>query len=269
MIGAIVYRLRAGKPARLPVFHGRLLHGAVFHILHEFSPELAAAVHDGRNSKPFTVSLLKREQRKKEQDRHELMIRAGDIFYWRVTALDEVMLQAFLSLPAGTGLPVGEASFEVEDVIADGRWETGMLDEADLIAEALAVPKVQSIAFEFCSPVSFRNYERDYPFPLPELVFGSLADKWLQNELPVDLDRQHIKEMARPLRLLEWEGKSQKVYFAKDRGMLAFTGQFRFETSILPLECQQLFLMLAQFATFAGVGRLTGQGFGRTRVHYR
>ena len=51
--------------------------------------------------------------------------------------------------------------------------------------------------------------------------------------------------------------------------MLAFSGRFSYDVTALNEEEQHALLLLAQFANFSGVGRLTGQGFGETRAMYR
>ena len=113
------------------------------------------------------------------------------------------------------------------------------------------------------------NLAFNYPFPLAEFVFGSLADKWNQAGMPAAIDRAAVREAAQGVRLLEWQGESRKVYFSSDRGMLAFQGTFTYELKVLPVEMQQIFLLLAQFAEFSGVGRLTAQGFGAARVNFK
>lgn len=275
MIGAVVYTLRAESSASLIAFHGRLMHAAAFSLLGQCSGELSAAVHDSMNSKPFTVSLLKRVTEQKGKGRgfgvkagkeRKFEVKNGELYLWRVTATHEALLRAFLEVPKGTKVEAGRAQMIVEDIIADGSMESGVVSENDMIAWALSQNRVDSVTFRFISPVSFRNFDRDYPFPLAEFVFASLADKWNQAGMPAAIDRASVKEAAQSVRLLEWKGESRKVYFSSDRGMLAFQGTFTYELKVLPVEMQQIFLLLAQFAEFSGVGRLTGQGFGSARV---
>ena len=271
MIGAAIYRLRAEGSAWLPVVHGRLMHAAFFAALRELSPELSGYVHDQMNLKPFTVSGLVLPKQHLREERGRWYIPAGTILRWRVTGLTEMMVQAIAAIPPGYRLQAGSLPLVVERMSMDPGEEadSGALAEDDLIAACLAVPKVDEITFRFLSPVSFRADDRDYPWPLPAYVFASLADKWRQAGLPGALDKTAIHAEAAALRPLAWQGKSQRVYFAHDRGVLAFTGSFTYDLRGLAPERQQLFLLLAQFAVFAGVGRLTGQGFGQTRITYR
>lgn len=277
MIGAIVYKLKAENSVKLTKFHGRLMHGLMFHLLQTYSAELASFIHDELDYKPFTVSLLQ-ENINQQYDlvkRHTgnkaevFSIQEGRTYFWRVTSLNATLLQFLLTLPLGTEFKAGEAMLKLEAIIADGHYHTGVVDENELVAEALALPTVTRIAFRFNTPVSFRNYDRDYPLPLPDLIFGSLADKWTQLEMPLTIDRKAVREAALGISPLEWQGLSRKVYFGCDRGTLAFTGIYAYDLKKISEDMQRIALMLAQFAEFSGIGRLTAQGFGQTVIDWR
>lgn len=268
MIGVIVYRLRAENSARLPIFHGRLVHGAIFSLLRDWSEALADFIHNELNSKPFTVSTLTGSQNHKGRERDFCVI-SGNIYDLRLTALNDMVLEALVNPNFTRRINVGEAIFSLEEVIVDGRRQTGVAAVEEIIDGVASLSALGNIIFTFQSPVSFRNFNRDYPFPLPEFIFGSLADKWLQAGLPELFDRAGVREKAQNLQLDKWHGSSRKVYFAHDRGMLAFTGSFSYSVADLEPEWRNIFLMLAQFAVFSGVGRLTAQGFGQTQVEFK
>lgn len=259
MTGAAVYRLRAQNSARLPLINGRLMHAAFFKILHEISPELERFVHDRQNIKPFTVSFLDPlAELPSAAGRWD--VRRGDKFYWRVTGLNEEILNAAFSVPVGCELQAGGLILVVEDVDARA---------VDLIADVREMPAAEELALKFVTPVSFRIDEFDAPYPRAELIFGSLADKWIQAEMPAAVDRQQIRELAAQVRLTEWAGRSKKFYLAHDRGALGFWGSFRYSLGALGSDWRKVFMLLAKFAEYAGVGRLCGQGFGQTRVNFQ
>ncbi|MGN0954372.1 CRISPR system precrRNA processing endoribonuclease RAMP protein Cas6, partial [Dialister sp.] len=111
--------------------------------------------------------------------------------------------------------------------------------------------------------------DADYAFPDPALLWGSLADKWIRAGYPMDMiDKGDIKTAAAHVWLASWNGRSRKIYFGRDRGVLAFTGTFTYDLSGLSLDWRQMLLLLAQFATFSGIGRLCGQGLGEVEVFY-
>ena len=267
MIGAVVYRLVAEQSGKLHETQGRLLHAAFFQIINAYSAELAINTHNNVRFKPFTVSELF-PQKQMELDGNFIRVDRGDVFHWRVTALREELLQAMLAVPEGYFLQVGQVPLHVEKVITDSYdfGAAGILDENQLIAACLGVGAVKQIAFKFLSPVSFRSFENDYPFPLPQLIFGSVADKWNLAGMPVNFDKEAVKEIAANILPVAWKGETRQLYFKPDRGVTGFVGAFTFDVGMPPKDIQQMLLLLAQFAQFSGVGRLTTQGLGQTSV---
>jgi CRISPR-associated endoribonuclease Cas6 len=270
MIGAVVYRLIAERDGEIPVTQGRLLHAAFFQIIKTFSVKLAESTHNYVRFKPFTVSELFLQD-EMEQVENYLIVRKGCIFNWRVTALNKQLLQAILAVPEGYVLQAGPVPMRVDKILTDSDdfGAAAILDENELIAACLSVDKVKHISFSFISPVSFRSFKDDYPFPLPQLIFGSIADKWNLADMPVKLDKDEVREFAAKILPESWRGQTRQVFLKADRGVTGFIGEFTFNVSMCSREMQQLLLLLAQFAQFSGVGRLTTQGLGQTAVKFQ
>ena len=267
MIGAVVYALQADNSAPLSPINGRLMHAAFFKILNEYSPALGSFVHNEQNLKPFTVSFLEAAQ-DVGNDEERRLIRRGEKFYWRVTGLNEDILQAALSVAVGEKIQAGALTLRVEKIICNRnvRADSGIITVEDFIFGVKHAPPAKEIRFDFVSPVSFRIDDFDAPYPRPELIFASLADKWTQSEMPAAVDKKIIRELAAQIRLTQWSGESRKFYFGRDRGTLAFFGRFLYNVAATDNDLNKVFMLLARFGEFAGVGRLTGQGFGQTRV---
>ena len=263
MIGAVNFTLRAKNSGRLSLINGRFMHAAFFQILNDNSPALGDFVHNRLNLKPFTVSFLDPLDNL-ERDEGRWIVRRGDKFFWRVTALNADILQTVATLPVGCEIQAGAIALTVEDVHAEGE----LIPIQTFITQAKNFPRVREICFEFLSPVSFRIDTFDAPYPRPELIFSSLADKWTQAAMPAAVDKKIIRDLAQAIRLTQWSGQAKKFYFAHDRGTLAFWGKFFYDVADLEADERKVFLLLAKFAVFAGVGRLTGQGFGQTRVKF-
>lgn len=269
MIGAVVYVLRAENSAPLSPINGRLMHAAFFKILNEYSTALGSFVHNKQNIKPFTVSFLEPAQDVSNVEERR-QVRRGEKFFWRVTGLNEKILKAALSVKVGEKIQAGGLTLRVEKIICDGdiRSDSGVVSVAELIATVKLAPHAKEICFDFVSPVSFRIDDFDAPYPRPELIFASLADKWTQSEMPAAVNKKIIREIAAQIRLTQWSGESQKFYFGRDRGTLAFFGRFLYNVEATEKNSIKVFMLLAKFGEFAGVGRLTGQGFGQTRVSW-
>ena len=269
MIGAVVYVLRAENSAPLSPINGRLMHAAFFKILNNYSPTLGTFVHSKKNLKPFTVSFLESAQNFADVEERRPISR-GEKFYWRVTGLNEDILQAALSVSVGEKIQTGALSLRVEKIICNSnvRADSGVISLEDFIFGVKHSLPAKEICFDFMSPVSFRIDEFDAPYPRPELIFASLADKWTQSEMPAAVDKKIIRELATQIRLTQWRGESRKFYFGRDRGTLAFFGRFLYNVEVMDKDLSKVFMLLAKFGEFAGVGRLTGQGFGQTRVSW-
>lgn len=269
MIGALVYKLRAENETSLPFVNGRLMHAAFFKILNDFSPTFGTFIHNEWNIKPFTVSFLE-PAGKILSFGDRWAVQRDDKFLWRVTGLNEKILQAALNVPIGEKIRAGGLTLRLEKIICDGniRADTGVVEVEDFISGVKIFRNVDEISFDFVSPVSFRIDDFDAPYPRADLIFPSLADKWTQAQMPAAADKKIIRELAEKIRLTQWSGESKKFYLSKDRGTLAFRGKFSYSLESLSGDVQKVFLLLAKFGEFAGVGRLTGQGFGQTRVSF-
>jgi len=278
MIGAVVYKLRAEKTTLLPLVHGKWLHAVLFHEMAKYSGELADRLHGENAIKPFSLSELMFADEPKARDRQQNFrgercwhIAKGERVYWRVSGLNEEIVRFLLQLPTGIELRIKDAVFTLEEMIADSnrRNDAGLLDERELILHCLNVEAVSSITFRFLSPVSFRVDTQDIPLPKPELIFGSIADKWNQNKMPIPVSRNDISDLAGYCDLTDWNGKSSRRFYGAKHGINGFEGRFTYDLRLLNENDKRLLLLLAQFSVFSGVGRLTGQGMGQTRVSYR
>lgn len=278
MLASVLYKLTAQNSVSIPAFHGRKLHAVFFSIVSRVSEELAEVLHDAGRVKPFTISQLQPVAKGKNRigfrvvknrGREFYQIRQGDEFYWRINLLAGELIPIVAEVPLGMEIQVDRLSLVLDEIICDGSHDTGVLDSETLIAGAFSAEGVNKITFNFVSPITFRSFDDDYAFPSPEMIFGSLADKWNNAGMSINFDLDSVKETAAMLLPQEWEGKSEKVYFAGDRGALAFKGKFTFSMKRLSQEEREVMIMLAGLAPFAGVGRLTGQGFGQTRIALR
>ena len=159
----------------------------------------------------------------------------------------------------------------LKKIIMDGQEDvtSGLLDEQDLIAHCLSVNKLSQLKFDFISPTTFRVDEVDYPMPTPSLVFTSLARKWQELTMPLEIMLPELEESLRYVYIRSWQGNSKSVYLTPKRGINSFTGTFVYDISHLNMENRRLLLLLAQFGVFVGCGRLATQGMGRIKITYK
>ena len=267
MIGAIVFELKAVNSDSLPLHHGQQLHGLCFKIMEDFSPALADHVHKEMSIKPFTSAMLEYPQSLRANN-NRLYIKEGTMLRWRVTALQDHVLQAFLNLQPGHIMNLGNLQLEIVRIIINPEISaySGLIEPTDLLAECFSCVPPSVISLKFHSATTFRAGNDDFPWPLPEYVFGSLADKWVALDMPGDLPAKLIREEAKAIVPLEWQGRSCKLNFAPKRSARGFVGQFTYGLNHVDDEYQNILLLLAAYAELAGIGRWTAHGMGQVRI---
>lgn len=267
ILTAVVLKLKAQNAGRLPLSHGRLLHAAFLNSLRMQDEELSALLHNSA-SKCFSLGLLKL---KCPLQKMAYQLQAGTQAQWRICVMGEQSRRVLQLLPKGLLLRVGSITFLLEAVCSTPQEHSlaGMTTTEYLEAQCAELPLMEHLTLDFVTPTTFRYFEQDYPWPKPELVFGSLAERWNQVSGEEHFAVDKIKEIAAGYLVPEkWQGNSRRVNLLPQHGVTGFVGSFTYKLSLLPQEYRALFICLAEFAVFAGVGRLTGQGMGQVRVKY-
>lgn len=259
IFGEIVFRLQAVNAVSLTQAHGRLVHAAFFNALHDMSEAMAKYIHDDVKTKPFTMSLVESECKHYDKG-NNLLIAAGEMASVRITFFSQPLLELFANLQEGYKLRLGKGEFVVLDK------EIHCFEETEFIDECLNMPYRNELTIEFLTPGMYRFFEDDFVFPAPDMVWGSLAYKWNQLGMELQLDNNDIKEKAKSIILKSWHGQSEKRYAGKNRELNCFTGSFTYSLKYVPPEYQRIMRMLAFFGIFSGTGRMTSQGFGRIFV---
>lgn len=125
--------------------------------------------------------------------------------------------------------------------------------------ELLKVPAQNILDLEFVSPTSFKQRHTIQPFPVPDLVFGSLWRRW-NAFAPLSC---HFPE-------IEWQaytaGYDLQTYAMKMKGgpEIGCKGIIRYE--VPDSEQAKIATILAHFARYSGVGRKTAMGMGQTHL---
>jgi CRISPR-associated endoribonuclease Cas6 len=118
---------------------------------------------------------------------------------------------------------------------------------------------------DFVTPVTFRQRGRNQPLPLPELVFGSLLDRW--NALaPIPLLDEARQFVTEALVVNQFELRAVVAPTkggAVQVGAIGRCGYTALSSDRYGLACVEA---LARFAFYSGVGAGTARGFGQTRL---
>lgn len=267
ILAAVVLELKAKNAGRLPVSHGRLLHAAFLNALRIQNEGLSVALHNSA-SKSFSLSLL---QLPCPPQKMAYQVQAGMQAQWRICVMGEQTQSVLQCLRKGLLLRVGCLAFAVEAVYVTPQEhsQAGLMTTEYLERVCAELPLMEHLTLDFITPTTFRYFDQDYPWPKPELVFGSLAERWNKVSGAEHFVVEKIKEIAAGYLVPEkWQGSSRRVNLSPQHGVTGFVGSFTYKLSLLPQEYRVLFICLAEFAVFAGIGRLTGQGMGQVRVQY-
>ena len=267
IIGAVVYRLKALAGCKMPASHGRLLHAAFLRMVQESNPELSEMLHD-THTKSFYLGLLRFGY---EPKRNTYLVHQNDVIYWRVCGVGEELLRLMTSFPSGTELRIGEGSFAVESLYYDqSQHSDAGITSMEYLAEGCSqLPLMRSLSLQFTTPTMFRVDDVELPIPRTDLIFGSLAERWnyFCREYPMDV--AFIKELCQFLIPINWHGETKRYNITPKRGITGFVGEFTYDISRVDPKYRWQFILLAEFAAFVGVGRLTAQGLGNVKISYR
>ena len=265
---ACIFTLRPEVATTVSPGVSRAAHAAVLDLIGAADAALAARVHADDRVKPLTVAPLGGLDGRGQP----VAVSPAHAYDLRVTLLAPA-LEALAEGWTPTSVPhimLDGVTWRIERVTADegahpwARHATfGALLDAALREAARGA--VGRWTLEFATPVTFRQCGRNQPLPLPELVFGSLLDRWnALAPLPLpDETRQFVHEglvvsrfelrsAARPTK-----GGALQIG-ALGRCTYTATGRDRYG-----LACVEA---LARFAFYSGVGAGTARGFGQTRL---
>jgi len=102
------------------------------------------------------------------------------------------------------------------------------------------------------------------PLPLPELVFGSVLDRW-QPFSPVALHPDVRRVAAEAVVLSRHRLRTRGMPHKEGMVQIGFTGQAIFSALSRDQYWLNVLQLLAAFAFYSGVGYLTAAGFGQVR----
>lgn len=266
ILGAFTLRLKVTADSSLPISHGRLLHAAFLDLVRQKDGVLSERLHDS-NVKGFSTGTLLFPDSRKAYGK--IIVKEGDYAYWNVTSIDAELSRFVNDNGLHGTVRIGRAVFEVTGMRAEGPMDVlpAFVGVHEIMDYAMILSRNDSMTFRFLTPTAFRYYDVDYPFPRPDFIFGSLAEKWNTFTEDVVLDVESIKQIAAQYLIpIQWNGESCRVNITEKKGVTGFVGTYTFSLRQLPVEHRQVMFTLALFAMYSGVGRLAAQGMGRVRL---
>ena len=267
MLVSIVITVETATETLLPRNVGRAHYAAILQRLHAVTPSLVTAIHDNDGPKPLTCSDILNGRSNREGTRLE----PGAPYYLRVTGLTErvsrALLEALVEKPP-SAIELLHRPLRVTGATAsesDHGWAGATNYEALVARQMLprgSIPK--QVTLQFASPTAFKQAGRQMPMPLPDLVFGSLVERWNRFS-PLALSPEIRRFGAEMLALTRYRLQSRPV--TQKNGALRIGGVGTATYRALGGDRYWLatMQMLAEFARYSGVGVQTATGMGQAR----
>ena len=267
---ALVINLTAQHDAILPASHGDLAHAAFMAAIDASSPELAKALHDLNDRKPFTLSSLN-GRLEKRTDGYQL--RAGWQGNFRLTLLHSSLFNAFmqrlLNSPS-VAIRLGQAHFTIDHVYgAPGSHPWCGYATAESLQQQSSLER--RVRLEIASPTSFSQTKKSDAgtarfqlLPDPGFVWASLRSNWQTfagQPIPIEFETWVERNVVvREVR--RWETRALRY---KRNALVGGQGDVTFEALHDDPDMLRTWNMLAEFAFYCGLGRKTTIGLGQCR----
>lgn len=262
---ALVLTLRPKRRATVAASLGSAAHAAILEQIAAVDGALAAAIHDPQGIRPITVSPVL------GLDRHgpQASVTPEQTYHLRVTLLApalEQLVERWTERPL-TQLVLGNLGWQVEQVATAPEQHplAERLSYAQLLAgvgQAGAAAPAPRWYFTFITPVMFRRRHQCLPLPTPELVFGSLLERW--NALaPLPLSDDVREFVAASLVMNDFNLRSVAMAGKGGVPQIGATGSCTYAVTGRDAYQEACVALLAQFARFSGIGAGTARGFGQ------
>lgn len=268
MLTSLIITLQAPVATRLPASLGRASQALLLRLIDQRDPALAEEIHAGAGLRPYTASNLVLGVRRQGS----LQVSAGQSGWLRFTGLTAAVSGHLLAIAASppASVELDGQPFTVTGATvnpAEHPW-AGQTSYQDLAAPYLLGGReriASRIRLEFAGPTTFRSQGRNVPLPLPELVFGSLLDRW-QAFAPIALHPDTRRFAAEAVGLSQYHLRSRGIPVKDGYTQIGFTGA----ASFLALNRDRYWLnvlhLLAAYAFYSGVGSGTAAGQGQARA---
>lgn len=254
----------------LPAALGRAVYAEVLGQIDRRDPALARQLHAWNGPVPLTCSTLNAPKRRRGDLYKDMYVEPGERYELHITGIVEAVSQLLHSLlleEPPTLWTIHNHPFELQNVTCDpaGHPWAGIASYEELAAENLLTEGNPSnrVTLGFESPVSFKSNEMQIPIPMPDLVFGSLVDRW--NRFSPILLSDEMREFSRScVAISRYDLRSAPMPHKGGSFRVGGVGQVTYTALSGDRYWHGAMQMLADFAKFSGVGVQTTNGMGQT-----
>lgn len=265
---SMVIQVKAQETNAVPTHLGRAIYALMLRWLDTYDAALAKQWHDTDGVKPYTCSTLIGTNR---ISKNECEVTPESDLWFRITAFEPTVCEALLaraSAPPKT-VDIDGQIFTVDAVYTDAddhKWarQTDYQTLASPYLMATANP-MRQVTLRFASPTVFKQNEMDMSIPLPGLVFGSLAQKWnAYSTIAISEDLREYVEAA--MAVGRYQLRSEAVSFHNGGFIAGARGHARYVAVHYDRYWMSLVNILAEYAFYGGIGRMTTIGLGQVEA---
>ena len=263
---ALVFTIRPQVAASVPSSLGRATHAAILRLIQAADPSLSARIHDGEGVKPLTVSNVLGLGPGRFSPAHP-----DRDYTLRVT-----LLTPELEAIAAEWTPDAIGELDLDGQIWQVRARATQTDDhpwaSSASYEQIAAPLLDRPAelparwdVQFASPVTFRRRGVNLPMPMPELVFGSLLEKW-NAFAPIALPDEVRRFAEERLAVSRYELRTLAGPTSGGALQIGAVGRCTYVAIGHDRYWQACITTLARYAYYAGIGAGTARGLGQARL---
>lgn len=219
---------------------------------------------DGNQMRPYTIALLHAGEHPK-QSSHK--VEAGEILNLRVTALNSYMYTNMTNQL----IPAWQSGFVVDDcqlVLQDYACESTRYESLYTRIQGRRSLS-QRTYLTFHSPTVFRQTGGSpIVIPLPEYVFGNLANRWQAfSSFPLHPDTRIFARES--VEIESYNLKTVVVDNENGRPLRGFVGNVTYRATRRDTFWLEQLHVLAEFSRFSGIGVRTAAGMGQAALRSR
>jgi CRISPR-associated endoribonuclease Cas6 len=261
---ALKISLTADHDADLPAHIAWANYAEVLNHFNRIDRSLATIVHDREGTKPLTCSSLLGAR----SDGRSLFVRSGEKYAVRVTGLTPEVSQGLLASLRDSPPAIWRVhgySFAVAGSVCDAAVDpwTGRSTYEELAAQpVLEGAPSDKVTLAFDSPTAFKSAGHHFPLPLPDLVFGSLAERW-NSFSPTVLSPELRSFGHEVIGVSHFQLRSERVATKGDGMVIGGTGRVTYQLFTADRGWLATIGMLANYAVYGGAGVKTAFGMGQ------
>lgn len=262
-LASLTLEIRPRHHQEIPQWLGRATHAWFFESVAKVQKTLSEHLHDMNQIKPFTVSNLIGGKHKSGM----VLINPKETYRLRITTLHadltSILKHGLTTQWWRDGIRLHDQAFNIVNIHVDGDWNQQTLYE-HLYAQASTSNRLK---FQFGSPTAFKSDGKHTPFPLPELVFNSLWQRW-QYFSNVDVNRDVLAYVREHVTVNHYKLQTHQARFDHTHRVdliPGFTGEVQYYLG-RDVEAIRILNALGHYSLFSGVGVRTAMGLGQSRV---